>query len=376
MLHSNRHADVPRYDGRAGALASHWPLFVPLIGVGLLAAALVLPVGTLLGSACGVALVGTVIAAVHHAEIVAHRVGEPFGTLVLALAVTAIESSLIVSVMLAGGEAKAELARDTMYATVMIIANGLVGACVLLGALRHREQTYRIEGAGPALAALATLATLVLVLPAFTVSIEGPRYTPLQLAFVGVSSFTVWCSFVFFQTVDHRDYFLPLQGAPDESVHAEPPTTARALASLGMLLVALVAVVGLAKVLSPAIESAVRRAGWPPAVVGIAIALLVLMPESLAAVRSALANRLQTSMNLAFGSALATIGLTVPVVVVFCIALRIPLVLGLDPMEIALLALTFLVCTIGVGTGGRTSMMLGVVQLVIFAAFVFLAIVP
>jgi Ca2+:H+ antiporter len=153
----------------------------------------------------------------------------------------------------------------------------------------------------------------VLVLPAFTVSIEGPRYTPLQLAFVGVSSFTVWCSFVFFQTVDHRDYFLPLQGAPDESVHAEPPTTARALASFGMLLVALVAVVGLAKVLSPAIESAVRRAGWPPAVVGIAIALLVL---------------------------------------------------------------TLLVCTIGVGTGGRTSMMLGVVQLVIFAAFVFLAIVP
>jgi len=144
---------------------SHWPLAVPLIGVALLAAALNLPFGALLGTACAAALMGTVVAAVHHAELVAHRVGEPFGTLVLALAVTAIESSLIVSVMLAGGDDKAALARDTMYATVMIIANGVVGACVLLGALRHREQTFRIEGAGPALAALATLATLVLSLP-------------------------------------------------------------------------------------------------------------------------------------------------------------------------------------------------------------------
>lgn len=376
MLHSNRDADVPRNAGRVGALASHWPLFVPLIGVGLLAAALVLPFGTLLGSACGFALVGAVIAAVHHAEVVAHRVGEPFGTLVLALAVTAIESSLIVSVMLAGGEEKAELARDTMYATVMIIANGVVGACILLGALRHREQTFRIEGAGPALAALATLATLVLVMPAFTVSAEGPRYTPVQLGFVGVSSLTVWSVFVFFQTVRHRDYFLAPHGAPEEEAHAAPPTGRQALASFALLLVALVAVVGLAKDLSPWIESAVDRAGWPPAVVGIAIALLVLMPESLAAIRAALADRLQTSMNLAFGSALATIGLTVPVVVAVCILLRIPIVLGLAPKEIALLALTFLVCTIGVGGGGRTSMMLGFVQLVIFAAYLFLSVVP
>jgi Ca2+:H+ antiporter len=358
------------------ALASHWPLYVPLIGVALLGASLQMHVGGVLGTLCGAALVGTVIAAVHHAEVVAHRVGEPFGTLVLALAVTAIESSLIVSVMLAGGEAKAELVRDTMYATVMIIANGVVGSCILLGALRHREQSFRIEGAGPALAALATLATLVLVLPAFTVSMEGPRYTTSQLAFVAVSSLTVWCAFVFFQTIRHRDYFLPPVSAPDEGAHADPPTARRAWASFAVLLVSLVVVVGLAKMLSPSIESAVSNAGWPPAVVGIAIALLVLMPESVAAARSALANRLQTSMNLAFGSALATIGLTVPVVVIFCVALEIPLVLGLDPMEITLLALTFLVCTIGVGGGGRTSMMLGVVQLVIFAAFVFLAIVP
>src|SRR5262245_42157608 len=251
----------------------YWPLVVPLVGAALLAVALNVPVGALLGSACGIALVGAVVSAVHHAEVVAHRVGEPFGTLVLALAVTAIESSLIVSVMLAGGEAKAALARDTIYATVMIIANGVVGACVLLGALRHREQAFRIEGAGPALAALATLATLVLVMPAFTVSAEGPRYTPSQLGFVAVSSLTMWSVFVFFQTVRHRDYFLPPHAAGNDAVHAAPPTAGEAWMSFALLLVALVAVVGLAKVLSPSIESAVRNAGAPPAVVGIAIAL-------------------------------------------------------------------------------------------------------
>ena len=356
---------------------SHWPVIVPVLGVLLLAAAFTLPFGTLLGVACGVVLVGAVVAAVHHAEVVAHRVGEPFGTLVLALAVTAIESSLIVSVMLAGGESKAALARDTMYATVMIIANGVVGACVLLGALRHREQTFRIEGAGPALAALATLVTLVLVLPAVTVSAQGPRYTSSQLGFVAISALVMWCVFVFFQTVRHRDYFLPPVGAvADESVHAEPPTLGQTWTSFALLLVALVAVVGLAKVLSPSIEAAVRHAGAPPAVVGVAIALLTLMPESLAAIRSALANRLQTSMNLALGSALASIGLTIPVVVAVCLTLDLPLVLGLDPKDITLLALTLLVGAIGLGSGSRTSLMLGVVQLVIFAAFLFLAVVP
>jgi len=182
---------------------------------------------------------------------------------------------------------------------------------------------------------------------------------------------------VFFQTVRHRDYFLPAAGAvADESVHAEPPTIGQAWTSFALLLVALVGVVGLAKVLSPAIEAGVRTAGAPPAVVGVAIALLTLMPESLAAVRSALADRLQTSMNLALGSALASIGLTIPVVVAVCLALNIPLVLGLDAKDIALLALTFLVCTVGIGSGGRTSLMLGVVQLVIFATFLFLAVVP
>ena len=354
---------------------SRWPLFVPLLGVLFLLVALQLPSHTLVDCACLAALIGSVVAAVHHAEVIAHRVGEPFGTLALALAVTVIESSLIVMLMIGGGAANASLPRDTMYATVMIIANGVVGTSVLLGALRHREQSFRIEGAGPAVAALATLATLVLVMPTFTVG-GGPLiYTVPQLAFVAISSLVLWCVFVFFQTVRHRDYFLPATSAADESAHGLPPTNARAWASGGLLLLSMIGVVGLAKKLSPAVEAVVHATGAPPAVVGIAIALLVLMPESIAAIRAALADRLQTSLNLALGSALASIGLTIPVVVLVCILFDLPLVLGLEAKDIVLLALTFLVCTIGVGSG-RTNMMQGVVQLVIFAAFLFLAVVP
>jgi Ca2+:H+ antiporter len=246
---------------------------------------------------------------------------------------------------------------------------------VLLGALRHREQSFRIEGAGPATGALVTLATLVLVVPVFTVSSPGAGYTASQLTFVAVSSLTMWCVFVFFQTIRHRDYFLPPSDAADEAVHAAPPTLAQTWLSFALLVVSLIVVVGLAKQLSPSIESAVRNAGAPPTVIGIAIALLVLMPESIASIRAALADRLQTSFNLALGSALASIGLTIPVVVLVCILFDLPLTLGLDPKDIVLLALTFLVCTIGVGSG-RTNMMQGVVQLVIFAAFLFLAVVP
>jgi len=351
-------------------------LAVPFLAVVVLGATFAAGVSTVMTSLAAIALIGAVIAAVHHAEVVAHRVGEPFGTLVLALAITVIEVSLIVSVMIGGGEDKATLARDTLYATVMIIATGVIGLCVLVGAVRHREQTFRIEGAGPALAALATLSVLVLVMPVFTRSSASGTYTDAQLAFVGVSAFVLWCVFVFFQTVRHRDYFLPPGRAEDESVHAPPPSAAAAWASFGLLFVSLIGVVGLAKAISPAIEAAVIEAGAPLAVIGIAIALLVLMPETVAAVRAALADRLQTSLNLALGSGLATIGLTTPVVVAVCIAFDIPLVLGLDPRDIVLMSLAIVVAVIGVGSGGRTNIMQGAVQLVLFAAFLFLSFVP
>jgi len=354
---------------------THWPVFVPLAAALLLVTLLLVPLGTVLAVLSALALVAAVLAAVHHAEVVAHRVGEPFGTLVLALAVTAIEVALIISLMLAGGPDKAALARDTVYATVMIISSGVIGICLLLGGLRHREQTFRIEGAGPAFAAMVTLATLVLVMPVFTKSAPGAGYSPTQLVFVGVSSLLLWCVFVFFQTVRHRDYFLPRADPANEASHAPPPSGRQALASLALLLVSLVAVVGLAKMLSPLIEAAVRAAGAPHAVVGIAIALVVLLPETLSALRAAMANRLQTSMNLALGSALASIGLTVPAVVLAAALFDLPLVLGLDAKDMVLMTLSFVVGAIALGSG-RTNMMQGAVQLVIFAAFLFLSLVP
>jgi Ca2+:H+ antiporter len=354
---------------------ARWPLVAPLAALAVLAAAGWLPAGPLLTSLVAAALIVAVLAAVHHAEVVAHRTGEPFGTLVLAVAVTVIEVSLILSMMLSGGAEAATLPRDTIYAAVMIICNGVVGLCLLVGALHHREQSFRIEGTGPGMAALVALATLSLVLPTFTISSSEGTYTISQLVFAGATSLVLWAVFVFVQTVRHRDYFLPPDAAHDEAAHAAPPSQARSWVSFGLLLVALVAVVGLAKQLSPSIESAVAAIGAPKAVVGIAIALLVLLPETWAAVRAARANRLQTSLNLAIGSALASIGLTVPAVVAASLWLDLPLVLGLEAKDMALLALTFVVGAITLASG-RTNLMQGAVHLVIFAAFLFLALVP
>jgi len=352
-----------------------WPLVVPLLAAALLAVAMLWPDGKLLAWACAAALMAAVLAAVHHAEVVAHRVGEPFGTLVLAVAVTVIEVALIVSVMLGGGADKATLPRDTIFSAVMIICNGVVGLCLVVGGLRHHEQTFRIEGATSSLAALIALATLSLVLPSFTTSSPGATYTGAQLAFAAVASLVLWAVYVFVQTVQHRDYFLPSAQASNEEVHAAPPSVGQAWASFALLLVALVAVVGLAKVLSPSIEAALEATGAPRTVIGIVIALLVLLPETWAAVRAAHVNRLQTSFNLAYGSALASIGLTIPVVAAASVWIGMPLVLGLDAKDLVLLLLTFVVSGITL-TYGRTHMMQGAVHLVIFAAFAFLALVP
>ncbi len=352
-----------------------WTWLIPVLANGLLLVTLAVGVGTLLAVLCSAALIAAVLVAVHHAEVVAHRLGEPFGTLVLALAVTAIEAALILSMMMSGGEETATLPRDSIYAAVMIILNGVVGLSILLGGLAHREQTFRVEGAGAGLAALIVMATLTLVLPEFTTSTGVGTYSNSQLVFVAVSSAVLWAIFIFVQTIRHRDYFIPAAGAGDPNEHAAPPTARAAWASFGLLVLSLAAVVGLAKKLSPSIEFAVDAAKAPRTVVGIAIAALVLLPETWAAGRAALANRLQTSMNLAVGSGLASIGLTVPVVVVASMAFHLPLVLGVDAKNMAMLALTFLVSALTLGTG-RTYMMQGAVHLVLFAAFLFLEFVP
>lgn len=353
-----------------------WAWLIPVSSIVVLASALLIGVGALIGVLCCTALIAAVVVAVHHAETVAHRVGEPLGTLVLALAVTAIETALILSMMIAGGEDMATLPRDAIFAAVMIICNGVVGICILFGALAHQEQTFRVEGAGAGLAALIVMSILTLVLPVYTTtSAPAATYSNSQLAFVATASLALWAIFIFIQTVRHRDYFIPATDAANPDVHAERPSVQLAWISFGLLLLSLVAVVGLAKMLSPAIENAVEAANAPRIVVGIAIAALVLLPETWAAFRAARADRLQSSMNLAIGSALACIGLTIPVVVLASITLDLPLILGLNHKDIGLLALTFLVSAITLGTG-RTYMMQGAVHLVLFAAFLFFALVP
>lgn len=355
------------------SMLAHWPWIIPLAAVLSMGVGWLLPEGWATAIVCAPMLIAAVLAAVHHAEVIAHRIGEPFGTLVLALAVTVIEVSLMISLMLSGGAEASALPRDTLFATIMIILNGVVGVCLLVGGVKHHEQSFRIEGTGSGLAILVALVALSLVLPGFTLTSPGLSYSPAQLAFAAIASLVLWGVFVFGQTVKHRDYFLPVD--PTSEDHHEPPTLRATWASLGLLLAALIAVVGLAKLLSPMIEAVVDAAGAPKAVIGIAIALLVLLPEAWAAIRAARANRLQTSLNLAIGSALASIGLTIPAVALAATLLGLPLTLGLEPKELILLLTTILIGIVTLGSG-RTNLMQGAVHLVLFAAFVFLALVP
>ena len=352
-----------------------WSFVLPIVACLLLAMVWDRPLDWLLLGVVVVALFVSVFAAVHHAEVIALRVGEPFGTLILALAVTVIEASLIVALMLSGGDAASALARDTVFATVMIICNGVVGLCLLLGAMRHRVLEFRVEGTNPCVlgagharhadsgpsqlhghdagAAILAFATRLrrrrVARPLRGVRLRADRPTP------GI---------------------LPAaRGRSREDPHELTPELSVAWTSFGLLLLSLVAVVGLAKSLSPNIGKAVENASVPHTVVGIAIALMVLLPETWAAARAALRNRMQTSFNLALGSALATIGLTIPVVAVTSFALDLRLVLGLDEKEIALLALTLLITAMTLSRG-RATVLQGAVHLVLFAVFLFLAVVP
>lgn len=347
-----------------------WSIAVPLVA--LAAVALGKPSGIAIAALIAVALGGAVMAAVYHAEVIAHRVGEPFGTLILAFAVTVIETSLIVSIMLSEGNGAQALARDTVIAAIMITINGIVGVCLLLGGGRHHEQGYTQSGVNHGLAILATLSVLTLVMPNFTTSSAGPFYNDNQLIFVAIDSLMLYGTFVVAQTIRHRDHFLYAE--ENEGTHDAVPG-AKAAAAGVMLPVALIAVVLLAKALSPSIEAGVAAMGAPPALVGIIIAALVLLPESLAALSAARANRVQTSLNLAIGSALATIGLTIPAVALTAMSMGLDLELGLSSKSVALLGLTLLVASMTLSTG-RTTLVQGMVHLVIFAAYLFTTLVP
>ena len=354
-----------------------WTTIAPPVA----AVALILTWGRSLGTVVVVlvalVLAAAVVSAVHHAEVVAHRVGEPFGSLLLAVAVTVIEVGLIVTLMSSGKPEYASLARDTVFAAVMITCNGIVGICLLLGAIRRHLAVFNAEGSGAGLATVATLATLCLVLPNFTTTNPGPEFSPSQLTFAALASLVVYAGWVLTQTVRHRDFFLPVtaDGEIITAEHAAPPSNRAAVISLALLVVALVAVVGLAKVEQPAIESGVAGLGLPPSFVGVVIALLVLAPETLAAANAARRDRIQVSLNLAFGSAIASIGLTIPAIALATIWLPGPLVLGLGPLQIVLLAVTVAVGVLTV-VPGRATRLDGVLHLVLMAAFLFLAARP
>lgn len=321
-------------------------------------------------------LIGTVLVAVYHAEVVARRVGEPFGALILALAVTVIEASLIVSMMFSEAGDASTLTRDTVFATVMIVCNGVIGLCLLMGAFKHHTLSFRVEGTTPALAVLATLTTMTLVLPDFTFTTEGPTFSNAQLLFAGALSLLLYVVFLFVQTIRHRDHFLPeSRGAIEDSAHHTVPSTMALIGSLILLPVALIGVVGLAESIAPIVESVVESRALPHAVVGICIALMVLLPETTAAVRSARRNQMQAGFNLALGSALATIGLTIPTVAVISVIFDLPMELGLAPKEMALLVLTLFLTGLTV-SGGKATILHGAVHLVVFAAFLFLSLIP
>jgi Ca2+:H+ antiporter len=327
--------------------------------------------GLLFAAVLLVILFGTVFAAVHHAEVIAHRIGEPFGTLLLTLSVTIIEVALIATLMLGEHEVPT-LARDTVFAVVMIVCNGLVGVCIFIGGLRYREQDFQVTGANLYLSVLFVMATISLVMPNYTLTTPGPVYSEAQLEFVSVVTILLYGVFLYIQTVRHRDYFVGQPGGKDEGIPISP---AMLELSVALLLVSLLGVVLLAKKFSLVVDAATAAIGAPPAFAGVVVALLILLPESVSAVDAARKNDLQKSINLALGSSLATIGLTVPAVAVAAYALDKQLVLGLSEQNMVELFLTFVLSMLTFGTG-RTNILFGLVHMVVFAIFVFLVFVP
>ena len=319
-----------------------------------------------------VVLFGTVFAAVHHAEVIAERIGEPYGTLLLTLAVTVIEVALIATIML-GDKPVPTLARDTVFAVVMIVCNGLVGICILAGGLRYREQDVQVSGSSLYLSVLIVMATITLIMPNYTLTTPGPVYSAGQLGFVSVVTLLLYGVFLYTQTIRHRNYFV--NESADTANHGADLSNRMLGVSTMLLLVALLGVILLAKKFSLVVDFATARIGAPPAFAGVLVALLILLPESVAAIAAARKNDLQKSINLALGSSLATIGLTIPAVAVVAYVLDKPLALGLDAQSMVLLGLTFVLSMLTFGTG-RTNILFGLVHVVVFAVFVFLVFVP
>lgn len=321
-----------------------------------------------------VVLIGGVVSAVHHAEVIAAYVGRALGALILALAVTIIEVGLIVAIMLSSDGAAVTLGRDTVFSAIMVTCNGIVGFSIIASSIKNTTLSFNSEGSGAALSAVATIATLSLALPVFSRSSAGPTLTAAQLAFVSIASLAVYALFLYVLTVRNREHFED----PDAVItlpYSKVMSKKEFTRSVILLLIALVAIIGMAKVISPSIEGVVRDAGLPLFIVAVAVALVVLAPESVAAIRSASRGDLQTSFNLAYGSALASIGLTIPALAIVSSIINIDLQLGLNSMELMLFVLTCVVSVVTVSSH-RVTFFQGGLHVVIFFSFLFLAFAP
>jgi Ca2+:H+ antiporter len=312
-------------------------------------------------------ILAAAFAVVHHAEAVAARLGEPLGTLILTLAVTGIEVMMI-SAFMYSGHGHPTLARDAMYAVIMIVLNGMVGLSLLVGGLRYHEQTYNLQGANSFLAVIVPIAVLSLVLPNFTTSSPGPIYSPFHAMFVVVLSVGLYGVFLAIQNVRHRDYFLdPGSAEAPHAEHSAGPTLWHA----GLLVVYLIPLVYLAEQLAVPIDYGIEVLHAPPAVGGFLVSVLVLSPESMAAVRAALSNQLQRAVNVLLGSVVASISLTVPSVLAIGFFTGKEIVLGLEAAGITMLVLTLGVSTLTFASA-RTNVLLGAVHLLLFLAYVML----
>jgi Ca2+:H+ antiporter len=318
-------------------------------------------------------LILSTLDAVKHAEIIAHRIGEPFGTLVLAVAITCIEASMIISMMLAGGPGASSLARDTVFAAVMIILNGMIGLSIIAGSIKHNMQSFVLQGVNATLTALVAISVLTLILPNYTISVPGPSYSMHQLIFVSIVSLIIYGSFVFVQNIRHKHLFI--SGKESDHSQNNKPTTSAAFTSFVMLLVCLGAVVFLAESLAPGLDNIIDAIGAPHSLVGVIIACIVLLPEGLSAYKAAKKNEIQKSLNLSLGSALASIGLTIPIVSFYSIFSGVQLTLGIDVVSTILFLLSLLITVLSLSTG-KTTILQGIILLLVFLVYIFTIIFP
>src|SRR5438477_2045227 len=315
------------------------------------------------------------ISVVRHADCLAIKFGEPYGTLILTLSAISVEVMMISTAMLHGAN-NPTLGRDAMFAVVMMALGGLVGLSLLLGGLRYREQHYNLQGVNSYLNVIMTLAVLGLVLPNFTTSTNGPTFSTEQEIFLVVMSLSLYAIFLLIQTMRHRRYFMDSKDAVMAANSAHDPQDMRSTAfHAAMLLLYLIAVILLAEKFAIPLDNSIEQFNMPQEFGGAMIAALVLSPEGLGAIRASLRNQLQRSVNILLGSVLATIGLTIPAVLTISLVTKRPFVLGVQGGNLPLLLLT-LAASVVTFTSGKTNILQGCIHLLLFGVFVLLIFAP